>query len=118
MWFFCFMISKKKVLLFGINSSIGEKLALLLKDNNYCVFGVGRNLKKDNVICDHYLCYDPFVDSKKEIFFTNTKFDAVVFSQGINCNDSIYNFSMEENLELYRNNYDARGRLVRITIIA
>ncbi len=119
------------LLLFGVNSSIGLAILKKANDDNILVTGVGRNPINTNIGINNYIVYNP--DKEKTINNISKigKFNKIVFSQGINFNDSVYNFDPKKTLEMFKVNclyipftinkllsFDAIGNNTRIVVIS
>ena len=84
-------------LVFGATGQIGAACAELLEKTG---FEVTRTARRADDHSDVVL-YDPFASPS---ISGDKEFDAVIWAQGANSNDSVVNFDADRNLELYRAN--------------
>lgn len=97
--------SKKsaRVLLFGGSGVIGGAIADRFVADQWSVTAVARNSRPDGVL----LGYDPFADSDGTGWAdiaAKGPFDAVVWSQGANANDSIRTVDIAAHMAMYQAN--------------
>jgi len=93
----------KKVLIFGGLGAIGREISDIFKSNNWVSIVVSRDVASDKGIqwnpCNPIVSIETLGRLKSE-----GPFDAVVWSQGMNLNDSIYEFKMDSHMEMYQVN--------------
>lgn len=89
-------------LVFGATGQIGAACAATLKGRGYRVLGTARQPSPDEPT---QVAFDPYDQARADMSsWPPEAFDAVVWAQGANLNDSVYDFDMEAHLELYRTN--------------
>jgi hypothetical protein len=93
----------KRVLIFGVTGQIGSKICDTFLKKNFAVHGISSSteIEIENKYKVHK--FDVFNDDFRGLNF-NHKFDALCFAQGINLNDSIYDFDQDKCLELLKIN--------------
>jgi NAD(P)-dependent dehydrogenase (short-subunit alcohol dehydrogenase family) len=94
------MQAPKKLLLFGATGAIGSAVGQRFSDSGSTVVGVGRRADATKGI----LRWDPLdADDAQGVaaVAAGGPFDAVVWAQGANCNDSAYDVDVERHIELY-----------------
>jgi len=94
---------KHKVLVFGASGAIGTAIQQRFNNQDWEVVCVSRQL----ATLDNTICWNPLVETSAEVinklhFFG--QFDAVCWSQGANCNDSIFAFNADKHRETYDTN--------------
>lgn len=97
------MTASKNLLLFGATGAIGSAIGRHFTDAGWNVVGIGRRSEPAHGI----LRWDPLDDDDVEgatAMESAAPFDAVVWAQGANCNDSAYDVEVERHLALYRAN--------------
>ncbi len=97
------MQASKNLLLFGATGAIGGAIGKRFSATGWNVVGVGRRADPAQAI----VRWDPLDDADAEgtaAAALAAPFDAVVWAQGANCNDSAYDVDVERHLELYRAN--------------
>lgn len=93
---------KGRVLVFGARGAIGAHLAATFARDGWTVIASGRTPAKEE---KSWIAYDPSASSADEACFDlQGPYDAVVFAQGANANDSLYAFDAEKHLALYEAN--------------
>ena len=88
------------LLLFGGNGAIGSSVAHQFDSRGWKLTRVVRRASKS----EQEIAWDPLDDDDLEGFGNLLKrgpFDAVCWSQGANCNDSIYSFNLALHQDLY-----------------
>jgi 3-oxoacyl-[acyl-carrier protein] reductase len=94
-----------QVLVFGATGSIGNAICQKFIELGYKVTAITRNnpsdIKEDNMTWIKWDLADKF-----DAFITNSnrKFNAIVWAQGLNFNDNIYNVDISNHLKLYQAN--------------
>lgn len=98
------MIKKSKVLLFGGNGTIGSSIKQLFESKNWEVWIIGRHPSNQN----YYICWNPVEDSKSSELLKTLNdaapFDAICWAQGMNLNDSIFDFDSNAHRQMYESN--------------
>ena len=98
------MIKKSKLLLFGGNGTIGTSIKQLFEGQGWDVWIVGRQKSEQS----HYVCWNPVENNNaQEALQVLTQFgpyDAVCWAQGMNLNDSIFDFDMAAHQQMYEAN--------------
>ena len=93
----------KTVIVFGASGSIGQALCIYFKKQGSHVIGVGRADNAEHSIIKWSGDAQALSDSIKSIL-GDTKIDAVVWAQGMNFNDDIDSFDLNEHLKMYEAN--------------
>jgi len=88
------------VLLFGSSGQIGSEIKEFFLKNNSRVYCVKRSI--DMVESEYDIYWDVF--SSKLPSIKSEKFSSICFAQGLNLNDSVYDFDYEKHIELYKVN--------------
>ncbi len=93
-------------LLFGANGNIGREICDFFFNKGNPVIAISRKEFSSESCSDFVVCDVLNSDIAKELkkIYKNRKFDAVCFAQGLNVNDSIYDFDVKQNLDLYEAN--------------
>lgn len=94
-------MTKSNAIIFGASGSIGKALCASFA-SKYDVLGVARHQAESEIPLE-WLCWDISKDGF-DIPARFQKFDAVVWAQGANCNDSIRTFNLETHANLYAAN--------------
>lgn len=98
------MIKKSKLLLFGGNGTIGTSIKQLFEGQGWDVWIVGRQKSEQS----HYVCWNPVENNNaQEALQVLTQFgpyDAVCWAQGMNLNDSIFDFDINAHRQMYEAN--------------
>lgn len=97
------MGNRKTVLIFGANGSIGKTLVDWFLGNDWRVLGVKRTVtveQKEAVRIVEWVVWDPQLN-KNTPTDIGSPVDAIVWAQGLNCNDSIYSFDSRRHGEIY-----------------
>ncbi|MBV5328686.1 MAG: SDR family oxidoreductase [Chlorobium sp.] len=97
------MNKKKTVLIFGATGAIGKALADWFSAHDWKVIGVQRTLateKSDTASPVEWVFWNPQLN-KKTPSEIHDPVDAIVWAQGLNCNDSIYSFDSQRHAEVY-----------------
>jgi 3-oxoacyl-[acyl-carrier protein] reductase len=95
--------SRPKLLLFGASGSIGSAIARHFRENDWQVIGVTRQTK----IAEHFITWNPLNESDThgvERLRRAGPFDAVCWAQGMNGNDSVYDFDATAHERMYQAN--------------
>lgn len=97
------MKKNRKILLFGATGAIGQAIGAHFEQENSDVIRIVRTVAKD----ENITCWDPLNDDDtlgaREVC-EKGPYDAVVWAQGANCNDSAYTVSASSHNEMYRAN--------------
>ena len=97
--------SQASALVFGANGAIGREVCARLLRDGVKVIGVTRASSvadaAGSIAPLHWSLDKPFVSAQ---FDGVIKFDAVIWAQGANCNDSIYDFDRDRHQEIYQAN--------------
>ena len=96
---------KGHLLLFGASGAIGSAIYQNFKEKGWEVVGVSRTVLHDSYDKDLIMSSDP-LDSgfDSSIFDKYAPYNAVIWAQGANLNDSVYTVESSANLELYKAN--------------
>jgi 3-oxoacyl-[acyl-carrier protein] reductase len=96
--------NKSKLLLFGGSGSIGSEVTSFFRKKGWDVYIVSRKESSD----PFYLQWDPCSHKNEPKVIENLKLigsiDAVCWTQGMNLNDSIYDFDLSSHEQMYRVN--------------
>ena len=99
------MEPKSRVLIFGATGSIGSAIAEWFLNHDWDVSSVSRS---DNIPVHSSaikkIVWDPFVSDDWQSDTEQVPFNAIVWAQGKNFNDSIYTFNSSNHEEMYRAN--------------
>jgi 3-oxoacyl-[acyl-carrier protein] reductase len=94
-----------RLLLFGASGAIGSAIGSIFQTRGWSVVNVSRNQPRAEKPDNEYLCVDPFDATYDPATFDRCgPYDAVVWAQGKNLNDSVYSVSADDNLDMYRAN--------------
>ncbi len=99
-------MSTRRVAVFGASGAIGMALGRLFFDRNWEVVAItrtGRPTADALPGCD-WFSWDPFVLGEEALKGISQPFDAVVWTQGQNINDSIQTFDAAAHAALYQAN--------------
>ncbi len=93
----------KRVLVFGATGQIGSKICDIFLQKGFAVHGISSSTEIE--IKNKYKIqkFDVFNDDFRDLNF-NLKFDALCFAQGVNLNDSVFDFDQDKCLELFKIN--------------
>ena len=95
--------SRPAVLVFGANGAIGAHLAQRFRDEGWQVISATRRLGKDPE--GSWVAYDPFGKGHKDdCLDAYGPYDAAVWAQGANTNDSIYDLDLRQHAAIYEAN--------------
>lgn len=92
-----------KVLVFGASGSIGGEIVKHFEKIGHFVVPVFRSEPKNSTQYQNAIIADVLMGQNEEID-KYSNYDAVIFAQGMNFNDSILDFATETNLEMYKSN--------------
>lgn len=94
----------RTALIFGASGAIGHEIAKLFRSEYECVYAATRRIGND--LPDDVIPLEWSLDEGFKIkdFFELKRFDAIVWAQGSNYNDSIYDFDRKRHAELYNAN--------------
>ena len=92
---------KQKALIFGSNGTIGSYIYDDLINQKYEIFTAGK-LNKNNSI--NHISIDYNCEFDKDIFINLPEIDVIIWSQGLNCSDSIENFELKDINNLINSN--------------
>lgn len=92
---------KKTVLVFGASGAIGGHISKRFSENDWRVIGTTRKDDAESGL----LTFDPFAKNFDDNALDALgPFDAVVWAQGANANDSLYDIDIEKHKALYEAN--------------
>lgn len=97
------MDNKKTVLIFGASGAIGKFLAEWFAGHDWKVQGISRNpspTKTETAGIIEWISWDPQLNKTTPTEIIDPV-HAVVWAQGLNCNDSIYSFNSKKHVEIY-----------------
>jgi hypothetical protein len=97
------MGNRKTVLIFGANGAIGKALVDWFSINGWSVFGIRRTPaveQKEVAGIVEWVVWDPQLHKNTPADISRPV-DAIVWAQGLNCNDSIYSFDSRRHGEIY-----------------
>ena len=92
------------VLVFGASGVIGERICHRFQRDNIKTYGVSRSLNLSHSELSVSLVWSLEKKFNADDFVGLNKFDAVVWAQGANCNDTIKNFERNLHQEIYEAN--------------
>jgi 3-oxoacyl-[acyl-carrier protein] reductase len=94
-----------RLLLFGASGAIGSAIGSIFRARGWNVVNVSRNQPRAKQPDNEYLFVDPFDATYDPAIFDRCgPYDAIVWAQGKNLNDSVYSVSVNDNLDMYRAN--------------
>lgn len=93
----------KTAVVFGASGSIGQAICAHFKEQKYLVVGVGRAESIEHSIVKWDGNAKALADGIRSLL-GNTKVDAVVWAQGMNFNDDIDTFALDQHLQMYAAN--------------
>jgi NAD(P)-dependent dehydrogenase (short-subunit alcohol dehydrogenase family) len=97
-------ISSQNLLLFGASGQVGETVRREFLSKGWNVVSISRSRdkkSKNNIYWDVLQTASSF---PSDLARMNKKFDAVCWAQGVNLNDSIYDFNIDRHRTLYEVN--------------
>lgn len=97
--------STGRVLLFGATGAIGTAIGDTFRRQAWTVVQVSRSERRAEQDGDLYICTDP-LDATYDpaVFGRYGPYDAIVWAQGVNANDSVYTVNAADNVDMYRAN--------------
>lgn len=100
------MKGKKRVLVFGATGAIGAAICAWFNARDWHVIATSRHQQgnSDRAQNIRYVAYDPLENSTELLAAIDKRVDAVVWAQGQNTNDNIYNFDIKAHEALYNGN--------------
>jgi len=118
------MGNRKTVLIFGATGSIGKSMVHWFSEHDWSVTGIKRTLNvepKEATDFVEWVVWDP-QQNKNTPADMNSPVDAIVWAQGLNCNDSIYSFDSQRHGEIYYANViyilDTLSALLKRSLLA
>jgi 3-oxoacyl-[acyl-carrier protein] reductase len=93
----------KTVVVFGASGSIGQAICAHFRGQKYLAVGVGRAESIEHSIVKWNGDAKALSDSLRSLL-GNAKVDAVVWAQGMNFNDDIDTFDLDQHLQMYKTN--------------
>ena len=114
--------SAKSALIFGASGAIGGEIAKLFLKNGMNVYGVSRTGAVGTTKELHPISWSLGQKFSKADFTQLIQLDAVVWAQGTNFNDTVYDFDRARHLEIYEANVvsilESLNQLLGIGLIA
>lgn len=95
-------LEKQNVLIFGASGAIGSAVSEIFKNDEYVVFSAGRGAAGVNDFQWDVGCTDP--SWMKTLAGAGKRFDSIVWAQGVNYSDSVYDFDLNSNIDMYKAN--------------
>lgn len=96
---------KQRVLVFGASGAIGTALTRWFLGRGWEVTAVTRSVSPSDVPSEvDWFAWDPFAGNERELKEIGQPFNAAVWAQGQNFNDSIYSFDATAHDDMYRAN--------------
>ncbi len=92
---------KRNALIFGASGALGSVIYQKLENNGFTLFTAGLGNGKEPS-CHIKLSYDANID--EGLFASLPQLEAVIWAQGINCNDSIENFLVDDLNKIFQSN--------------
>jgi len=118
------MFNSKTVLIFGASGVIGRSLLVWFAAHEWRTIGVKRNqnLNEENTPdAVEWVVWNPQLNNNIPENI-DSQVDAVVWAQGLNCNDSIYSFDSRRHREIYYANViyilDTLSALLKCSLLA
>ena len=98
-------MTKKNILIFGATGSIGRSIVSFLK-NNFDVVAVVRSVSDEIEVHENVtsVVWDVLNHDVLPQKIKNQKIDAICWAQGVNMNDSIYDFDILKHQNMYNVN--------------
>lgn len=94
----------RTALIFGASGAIGLEIAMFLAKSGLNVIGVSRGVSNYSSYPAPLINWSLGQKFSKEDFGGLKQLDAVIWAQGANCNDTIFDFERERHLEIYEAN--------------
>ena len=97
------MAQRKTIVIFGATGAIGRSLANWFSQHDWRVVGVRRSINIDQTEKTErieWVTWNPQSNKSTPPEMTSPT-DAIVWAQGLNCNDSIYSFNSQRHAEIY-----------------
>ena len=103
---FLIKMKKKNILIFGANGSIGSSICkrLMTDFNIIAIVRNTENILNDNAKNLSIIKWDVLNEENIPDELLETKVNAICWSQGINFNDSIKDFTIDKHIEMYKVN--------------
>lgn len=99
------MSGKQRVAVFGASGAIGSALGRWFLDRNWEVVAITRSGRPADVLPGgQWVAWDPFAGDERTPREIGQPFDAAVWAQGQNFNDSIQTFDAAAHEDMYRAN--------------
>lgn len=99
------MALKQRVLVFGASGAIGTALTHWFLGRGWAVTAITRSAPPPDMSSEaQWFGWDPFVGNEEALNKFNQPFDAAVWAQGQNFNDSIHDFDVSAHDDMYRAN--------------
>jgi 3-oxoacyl-[acyl-carrier protein] reductase len=96
---------QNRLLVFGGSGAIGGAIAMAAANHRWEVIATSRQAQPDSKGSVKWIVVDPFADSfSAKALQERGPYTAVCWAQGANGSDSVYNVSLDDNLDLYRSN--------------
>lgn len=92
---------KRNALIFGASGAIGAEIYKEFQKDFAFTYGVSRS---DPGQRQNFITWSPDAAFSKNVFSEIDQLHAVIWAQGANCNDTIYDFNRVQHLELYEAN--------------
>lgn len=97
------MANRKAVLIFGATGAIGQSLINWFSGHEWRVLGVSRTQpveETETAGIVEWVVWNPQLDKYAPVAL-NHPLNAIVWAQGLNCNDSVYAFDSQRHAEIY-----------------
>jgi 3-oxoacyl-[acyl-carrier protein] reductase len=99
------MALKQRVLVFGASGAIGTALTQWFLGRGWVVTAITRSAPPPDMSSEaQWFAWDPFAGNEEALNKFNQPFDAAVWAQGQNFNDSIHGFDVSAHDDMYRAN--------------
>jgi 3-oxoacyl-[acyl-carrier protein] reductase len=98
-------MGRKRVLVFGASGAIGTALTRWFLGRGWGVTAITRSVPPSNMPPEaDWFAWDPFAGNEEALKEIHQPFDAAVWAQGQNFNDSIHSFDISAHDDIYRAN--------------
>ena len=97
--------TSQHLLVFGASGSIGQAVCAAAAAQDWRVTGVARTITCAEIAGVQMISLDPlYADFQPELLRTDKPYTAICWAQGANSNDSVYDVSTEDHLQIYTAN--------------
>jgi NAD(P)-dependent dehydrogenase (short-subunit alcohol dehydrogenase family) len=94
----------RTVAIFGASGAIGQALCAMYAERQHTVVGIGRHAADASMQADHWITWQGGADTGALSALAANKPDAIVWAQGSNASDSIFDFDLARHEAMYAAN--------------